>query len=283
MPGSAAVASASWFFGCSACGKCCNSAPRLLLPELFHHQKRFVGCLGIRRQAFDVELFTHAFAFASACACPALGSDGRCAIHHDKKPLVCGIVPLDATLPDDQQHAVLAGRQAEARFWGADCIRPQPAVGFRELTRHLRVVDPEAHVLLTEQRRQLAAEQIYWGRDVTRLFGPELLSHPERVKALPEAGALTVSLAPVLSLVADTSNRCRDRVADYVRAQNDLMRELIRDALARRRADDRAETALLRRLLQTGLTLADQLARRSPPLRANPAEHVAALEIWLGL
>ncbi len=283
MPGEAAAASTSWFFGCHACGKCCNSAPRLLLPELFHHQARFVGCLGIRRLGFDAELFTHAFAFAAAGACPALGGDGRCAIQADRKPLVCSIVPLDATLPDEQQHAVLAMRQTEARFWGADCIRPQPATGFRELTRHLRVVDSGALALLTEQRRQQAAEQLYWGREVARLFGPELLDHPQRVRALPNQGALTVSITPVLSVVAETSSRCRERVADYVSAQTDLMHALIRDALARRRAADRAETALLRRLLQTALAFADELAQRRPPVRIAAAEHAVALEAWLEL
>jgi Fe-S-cluster containining protein len=47
----AAAANLSWSFHCSACGKCCNSAPQMSLPELFHHQRRFVGCLAIQRVA----------------------------------------------------------------------------------------------------------------------------------------------------------------------------------------------------------------------------------------
>jgi Fe-S-cluster containining protein len=39
----------TWSFRCSACGKCCNSAPEMSLPELLHHQHRFVGSLAIRR------------------------------------------------------------------------------------------------------------------------------------------------------------------------------------------------------------------------------------------
>jgi Fe-S-cluster containining protein len=38
-----------WSYGCSACGKCCNSAPPLSLPELFYHQHHFIGCLAVRR------------------------------------------------------------------------------------------------------------------------------------------------------------------------------------------------------------------------------------------
>jgi len=52
MPDDAARATAanlSWSFHCSACGKCCNSAPQMSLPELFYHQRRFVGCLAIQR------------------------------------------------------------------------------------------------------------------------------------------------------------------------------------------------------------------------------------------
>lgn len=38
-----------WSFACTACGRCCNSPPQLSLPELFHHQHLFIGCLAIRR------------------------------------------------------------------------------------------------------------------------------------------------------------------------------------------------------------------------------------------
>ena len=41
----------TWSFHCSACGKCCNSPPQMSVPELFHHQHRFIGCLVVRRVA----------------------------------------------------------------------------------------------------------------------------------------------------------------------------------------------------------------------------------------
>ncbi|MDB4973312.1 MAG: hypothetical protein JWN48_1653 [Myxococcaceae bacterium] len=40
---------ATYSFHCTACGKCCNSGPQLSLPELFHHERRFIGCLTLRR------------------------------------------------------------------------------------------------------------------------------------------------------------------------------------------------------------------------------------------
>ena len=155
-----------WSFHCSACGKCCNSAPALSLPELFYHQDRFIGCLGIRRMkrpcpgdslgngyaaiaanaedcaAFDdsanrylhsirrysgsdhdVLLATHGFDIPGLGNCPALGSDGRCTIHSDRKPAGCCTVPLDALVPDEFQHLVLAERQIDAHFSGANCIK----------------------------------------------------------------------------------------------------------------------------------------------------------------
>lgn len=36
-------------FHCSACGRCCNSPPQLTRAELFRHQDRFVGAIGLRR------------------------------------------------------------------------------------------------------------------------------------------------------------------------------------------------------------------------------------------
>jgi hypothetical protein len=282
VPGEAGVAP-SWYFGCSACGKCCDSAPRLLLPELFHHQARFVGCLGLRRRGFDVDLFVHAFSFASSAACPALASDRTCAIHDDRKPRVCAIVPLDASLPDDQQPALLATRQREARFWGTDCIRAEPADGFRQLTRRLHVVDPEAEAQLARHRRELAAERLYWGQATARLLGPELLDDPQRVRTIPEQGTLTLSLVPVLSVLAASSPRCHARVEVFVAEQNRLKAKLIEQALARRSTVDRSDTALLRRLLGSGQAFARLLGDQALQHRPSTRESPAALETWLGL
>jgi hypothetical protein len=45
----AAPGTDTWSFHCSACGKCCNSPPPMSVPELFYHQRRFIGCLTVRR------------------------------------------------------------------------------------------------------------------------------------------------------------------------------------------------------------------------------------------
>ena len=49
MRSNTAATNAGWSVRCAACGSCCNSAPVLSLPELFRHQRVFIGTLGLRR------------------------------------------------------------------------------------------------------------------------------------------------------------------------------------------------------------------------------------------
>ena len=48
MSHAAAVPAERVGFRCSACGRCCNSPPAMTLDELFHHERRFIGCLTVR-------------------------------------------------------------------------------------------------------------------------------------------------------------------------------------------------------------------------------------------
>ena len=283
MPGDAALAHESWYFGCSACGKCCDSPPRLFLPELFQHQARFVGCLGLRRVGVDVDIFAHGFGFSSEQRCPALESDGRCSLHGDHKPRICSVVPFDGARPHVEQPAVLARRGEEAQFWGAECIRAHPAPGFREVTRRLRVVDPDVHAALSAYRRESSDERRFWIEDVRRLLAPELLERPEQVRALPENGVLVLALVPALALVAEVSPRCHERVVSFVNAQNELMAARLEQAVAQRNPVDLDDTALLNRLLASSQALLRVLLLKPPPPRARRAELAAAMESWLGV
>ena len=94
------------------------------------------------------------------------------------------------------------------------------------------------------------------------MLGPELLDHPERVRALPEHGALSISPVPVLSVVAEASPAGREQVLAYLAAQRELQEALIAQALARKDAANRADTALLRKLLQHGQSFAKLLSAR---------------------
>jgi hypothetical protein len=227
-----------WSFRCAACGKCCNSGPELSVPELFHHQHRFLGRLAVRRvrrlapgtnsdtAVSDVLLVTHAWHDEAVGRCPALDADGRCAIHADRKPLVCSLAPLDALVPDALQAELLATRAREAAFWAADCIAPGARPDFVPLVRRLTVVDPTARDALARRRAELALEKRHWGVGVFRLLEPELFAKPEALAKIPPDGFLSLSIAPVLMVLAEVSAACRARCRDYLAAQLELARKL---------------------------------------------------------
>jgi Fe-S-cluster containining protein len=302
----------SWSFSCTACGKCCDSAPRVSLPELFHHQTRFIGELSIRRvprevgphatearelgASFffplgratdqDVFLFTSAFHYSSLGRCPALGQDGSCGVHGNRKPLVCEVVPLEATLPESLQARILSERARELAeinciqgpFASAD-VSPQT-----ELVRHLRVVSGDSRSQLLEAQAELVRARRYWGEAVHRLLEPELLRDRATVERIPVQGALTLSLAPVLATVAEASPACHARVLDYVAAQQTLIGQTAQQALARKDSRDRAETGRLRAAGRAYDALALSLRQQGP--RPTPSsdlgrEAARAVEAWL--
>lgn len=310
----------SFYFSCSACGQCCDSAPQLSVPELFHHQRRFIGCLSLRRvkrlsvgQPFvdgelasaddaaaarelserlfvapppgfedDLFLFTRAFTYRSSSACPALGPDRRCGVHDDRKPGVCRVVPLEASLPDRLQRVVLRMRRREHRYAEASCIAVEPTPGAREVTHRLRVVDPESSLALERRREALAAEREHWGADVFRLLSPELFRDPDRWARLPEDGHFTLALVPVLTVLAGTSARCRERVIEYLHVQSELIQETLLGALARAEVADREDTEQLRSFLRAGDAFA-RVVETSPPARwSASASRAARVEAWLG-
>lgn len=309
----------SFYFSCSACGQCCDSAPQLSVPELFHHQRRFIGCLSLRRvkrvrrglpfldgtlasaddeaaaralsgrlfltppAGFDDELFlfTRAFTVASS-SCPALGPDRRCGVHDDRKPGVCRVVPLEATLPDTLQRVVLDVRRRELRYAEASCITLGPAPGALEVTRRLKVVDQESSTVLERRRADLMAEREHWGSDVFRLLSPELFRDPERWARLPEDGHFTLALVPVLTVLAGTSARCRERVIDYLHAQSELIQETLLDALTRRNDADREDIEQLRSFLRANDAFAHVVESAPPKSWSASPSHAERIETWLG-
>lgn len=254
------------------------------MPELFRHQHRFLGRLAVRRVSrpaasaravtaphgvnpapFDVLLVTHAWHDERLARCPALDADGRCSLHGEDKPLVCALAPLDALVPDAWQDAVLATRAREAAFFGAACIAAGEPPDFTPLVRHLHVVDPATQKALAARRAALVLEKQHWGHGVFRLLGPELFQKPEKLAKIPPNGYLSLSVAPVLMVLADVSAACRARCVAYLDAQRALARILGAEHVVRGHAE-----------------LRDSLLRDDAPT-IHPAPHVAATEAWLGL
>jgi hypothetical protein len=293
------------------------------VPELFHHQDRFVGCLSIRRirrifvgQAlpldepapearaseedarasrelaatlfvkgplgadYDLFLFTQAFSFTSLDRCPALDPSGLCQIHTDRKPAVCSVVPFEAIWPDRLQHVVLSARHGEALYMGADCISTTRSTLPLVVQRH-EVIDSGALAALNQRRGDLALERRYWGERVARLLGPQLFDHPDRLRAIPEDGALTLSLVPVLAALAESSALVHARVDRYVTAQIRLMEDMLCAALERKNRADRPETKNLRAFLAANQAFEKQLARGPLAQSRVPLELGHAIESWL--
>ncbi len=312
------AAPAVFSFHCSACGRCCNSPPQLTLAELFRHQNRFIGCLGLRRvrplrvgdnvaaggvslrageadandftalaarQGYALPdgdflmLATQGIDYPSLARCPARGDDQRCQIHA-QRPSTCAMVPLDAWTPDGLQQVVLADRRGGAGYIGADCIVSEPRDGHAVLVDGPRVVDAGFAAALTRRRDDEAREKLVWGEAVFRLLAPELLGPAGGIAAVPRAGTRTLALVPALAVLAAASTPSRLRCLAFIDAQLALIQARTAEALARRRLEDRPTTQTLRGFAAALQVLARRLHDATPPPDMPAARQV---ENYLGI
>ena len=266
-------------FACSACGKCCNSPPMMTVPELFHHEDLFVGTLGVRPGAAGVfDLVTQGLDYPANGACPALGPEGLCSIHHHHKPAMCRTVPLDPFHTDATQHLVLLHRHTGAAYIGAECIAPGEREGMAVLVADGAVVDPSYRQQLHTHRQLLAEERELWGAAVTQMLRGQVSPAPRG-----SGGMLTLPLVPILSVLAAWSEACRLRCLRYVQQQRALLDRQISLALKRKREQDRAVTSEFRTYAAAYCRLAEALARGSSTPPANSASDVARAEAYLDL
>jgi Fe-S-cluster containining protein len=267
-------------FHCTACGKCCNSAPAMSMPELLRHRGRFIGSLAVGRVrsgaaaateaaaelaalqdaifhrdgdrpgAGHVSLVTQAFDYPSLARCPALGADGGCGVHGPDKPAMCRVVPLDPYLSDSLQAGVLLERRASGPYLdaraGTSCIAaPGPdalAAPYRPLVMARRVAAPDYAADLARRRADLVDDKARWGNAVFRMLRGELARTP----AAHAGGYRVLPLVPVLAVLAAESPTMRAECVDYIDAQLALIETEVGAALARRRPEDRTATAELR-------------------------------------
>ncbi len=255
----------------------------MTIPELFHHEERFVGCLAIRRvprhrpfeplacgerthllstddvgevdELADRLMFTagdrfgigtQAIDYASLGGCPARLADGRCDIHDDRKPATCGTVPLDPLLPNRLQHVVLMSRRLGTGYGNADCIAAGRRDGYALLVDGGDVVDAKYRADMTRQRDALAAEKAAWGDGVFALLKRDLFDDEAQVRRIPSNGYLSLPLVPVLMVLADRSHYGRDRCLRYVRSQIALIDAKVGRAVQRKREEDKPMTRELR-------------------------------------
>lgn len=282
---------AAYSFGCTACGKCCTSSPLLSLPELFRHQARFVGLLGVRRLGGHIDGISSGGLFAFTCAldhagagrCPALTAQGLCSLHGEGKPVACRVVPFDALLPDEYQASVLEERRRDAERWDARCLAggakeaPLPD-GHAVVYRRLRIVDPGIARDIEQHRRALRDDYRFWGEVVVAEIAKALDGRPKAAPTLDEGGIVTLPLAPVLLVLAATSDAVRRRCLEFVESQRALLDTL--------RSTPDASPAFIsetRTLSAANDAVARMLAGTRAPSRSPPESERVALERWLDL
>jgi Fe-S-cluster containining protein len=264
-------------FKCTACGKCCNWPPLMSLPELFHHESLFVGCLGLRRVQrvrpgqemaageqrvvlssddaremntlaggllyspgggnYDIAITSQATDYELLHRCPALLDDHRCSIHEDRKPTICSMVPIDALYPDRLQHAVVLSRQFEQ-----GCIVRGRKAGSDVVVEDGQVPATEYKAALNRRRREMAHDRKAFGEPVFEMLRQDLFAHPREAERIPFDGHSTLTLIPALLVIAGVSATYRARCAQYVDAQLTLIQTKIQAALDRKYAADKPMT-----------------------------------------
>jgi len=245
----------------------------------FHRIRRYV------ESDYDILLETHGFSTPGLDPCPALGSEGKCAIHTNRKPAGCRTVPLDALVPDRLQNLVLAERQIDAHFSGANCIKRGTNAGTLPLIRGPTVIDRHSNEAIAERRRNLQADKLFWGDAVFQLLEPELFSVPSSLARIPASGFLIMSIAPVLSAIAERSERCLLRCVEYLESQVALIDKVLQ--ASRLYTTERAAASLtqLEAFARTNWALCNAMQTRRV-IRARggaSAEQSAATEAWLEL
>lgn len=197
------------------------------------------------RGAGDVfSLVTQAFDYPSQGRCPALQSDGGCAVHGQDKPRMCRVVPLDPSVPDRLQGSALLGRRASANWSAVSCIAPAASAPYRPLVLHRSVADAGYAHDLHRRQADLVEEKERWGRAVFGMLEPGLKQG--QAPRLGDDGWLVLPLVPVLAVLAAEGPAMRAQCLAYIDAQLALIEATVGAALVRKRGEDRAVTAQLR-------------------------------------
>ena len=237
-----------WALTCSACGKSCNAASRLSLPELFRSQERLVGCLALRRLHRPRENGEKLEPFWSR-------------LFHPMR--TTGDWLLLATHAYDD--GALDPRSADPR--SAD---PRSAPRCAALEPKVSEPEPET---VEASRRQLELDRRFWGDAVYRQLPRELLES----SLLPSDAFLSISIVPVLMVIARISEGCRQRCLEYLDAQA----LAIQTALVRLPAHATQAQRQLAGFAEDGATLRQLLIDSPPEASVRSARKAHAIERWL--
>jgi Fe-S-cluster containining protein len=290
-------------FNCNGCGKCCNSAPLMSIPELFYHENLFVGCLAIRR----VNRYQTGDTLINASARYDISTDDVRQLeelaesqlfnpgvknrgHYDFSIMTqavdyeslnkCPALGEDrhCTIHHDRKPTVcsmvpfdslypdsLQNIVLMSRQFGEDCIAAGERDGYDIVINNRQVVNTRYRNILKQRRDDLYLEKQWWGNAVFAMLQNEVFCNPAEIAKIPvDHGLLSLSIIPVLMTLAGASEQCRDRCLRYVDSQVNLIDIKVNQAIARKSASDKQTTSVLRSFKNHYLKFRPQLAATQP-------------------
>ncbi len=232
---------------------------------------------------FYVSLMPMAIDYESLKKCPALAENNQCRIQHNRKPVVCSMVPFDSLYPDSLQHLVL-----QSRHYGEECIMSGTKAGYQVVIEKQQVVSQEYQTALQQRRAELILEKTVWANQVYTALEQQLLSNPQELAKIPiDTGLLSISILPMLMVLCEISEPCANRCLQYINAQIDLIDSKIAQAIARKIPADKGMTKEFRffkeKYLQFRPYLLNKLAQPNFRKDMIPSEQVNAVENYLGI
>jgi hypothetical protein len=129
----------------------------------------------------------------------------------------------------------------------------------------------------------MVADKQWWGNKVFEMLRKDLFSSPAQAGRIPSDGFFSVSLVPVLMVVADISKKCRERCLDYIEAQLILIDQSVQSAIKRQRSEDKVTTQQLRAWAQAYRALRQSLTSNLHEKAAGKGRLAdpARAEAWL--
>ena len=301
-----AGAPAGFGFACIACGRCCNSPPRVSLAELFRHQHVFIGSLAVvplsaggdaaRSALWDriafrvpqalagggishVAVMPQGYDYDSQARCPALQQDGACALHATGKPAQCAAVPLDPLAPDVAQDTVLAERMGEPAWREAGCLAPIDHGTHKTLTRAGAVVDAAFAGALAGRRAGMMEDRDLWGQAVFETLTTDWGALRAALGRVGAGGFLALPVSAAVASIAARAPAARPRCAAFLQAQMAAIEVAIDAALRRRLAADKPTTQRLRAWLNEYRFLLSTLGDAQAMPAPGPG---SPFDTWLG-
>ena len=299
-------------FKCTVCGKCCNTAPLMSVPELFRHENLFVGCLAIRRisrrktgeilaiqaaqhtvSAADVQLLTEMAAdqlfnpgtlnsggdydFSIMTQAMDYESLQKCpALGADYHCAIqnAGKPAVCTMVPFDSLYPdSLQNIVLMSRDFAESCIVQGLRDDYPVVVRDGQVADRQYRQALKHRRDDLGMEKLCWGDAVFEMLRNEGFCHPAAAVKIPlDHGLVSLSIIPVLLAIAGLSEKCAARCLQYADSQIKLIDSKINQAISRKSAADKQTTQEFRVFRETYLKFRPQLLAAQTAAKSFPAE-----------